>query len=132
MMYNQIVKDCFFLPRHVGTLDVENPLVSHTHSGHKNQTKVIEFYMQCRDSDGEIVKACFKANGNPFVIAALEWICREIEGQHLAHLPVISYQILIKVLEIPTSQYPVALLVEGVYKDSLLLMKNKLEDVNHE
>ncbi|CEG57176.1 iron-sulfur cluster assembly scaffold protein [Legionella fallonii] len=128
MMYNERVEDCFFLPRHVGILDLNVPLTVHFSSIQKNQSVTrIDLYLQCT-GDTLITKACFKATGNPYVIAALEWLCRQIEGRKLDCLKEMNYQILVKELEIPQNQYPIALQVEDVYKEVFTLMKKKLED----
>lgn len=127
MMYNKIVQDCFFLPKHVGVLDLSASLTVHFRSKQINQSMTkIDLYLQCTET-ALIYKACFKTIGNPYVIAALEWLCRQIEGRALDNLPLINYQILIKELEIPTHQYPVAIQVEDVYKEVLTLMKKKFE-----
>lgn len=127
MMYNKLVQDCFFQPRHVGVLDVTDPLVAHYSYKmmHQKPIILIELYMQC-SRVGLINKACFKANGNPYVLAALEWLCQKIEGTNITNSPSINYQMLINVLEIPNSQYPVALVIEDVYKEALALMKKNI------
>lgn len=125
-MYNILVQDCFFHPEHVGELDSEEPLIAHYRITQQKPSIIIDFYIQC-SSTGFIKKACFKAKGNPYVIAAMEWLCRVVEGAELLNPPVIHYQQLINELEIPTSQYPVALLIEDIYKEILALMKKKLE-----
>lgn len=127
MMYNKSVQDCFFLPRHIGVLDLKSPYTVHYRSGQQNQINIIDLYLQCFENK-KISRACFKANGNPYMIAALEWLCRQIEGRDLKDLPVFSYQVLIKELEIPIHQYPVALQVEGIYKEVLTLMNDKFGD----
>lgn len=126
MMYNKLVEDCFFYPRHVGSMQQSEPLVVCFKSNQQNQAMNIELFLQCNES-GLIIKARFTSNGNPYVIAAMEYLCRRIEGLVLGNLPEITYQDLIKELEIPTSQYPFALCVMGVYKEVLVLMKKKLE-----
>lgn len=127
MMYNKVVQDCFFLPKHVGVLDLTASFTVHFGSSQINQSMTkIELYLQCTES-ALVYKACFKAIGNPYVIASLEWLCRQIEGRELSQLPAINYQILVKELDIPTHQYPIALQVEDVYKEVLILMKKKFE-----
>ena len=139
MMYNELVEDCFFLTKHVGILDLQAPLTVHFASIQKNQSITrIDLYVQCMEN-ALIHKACFKATGNPYVIAALEWLCRRIEGKKLDCLEWSTgqknslqdeqlYQVLVKELEIPQNQYPIALQVEDVYKEVLALMKKKFED----
>lgn len=139
MIYNEIIEDCFFHPRHVGILDLQAPLTVHFTSIQNNQsTTHIELYIQCTE-DALIRKARFKATGNPYVIASLEWLCRQIEGKQLDSLEWGAaqkstlhdeqlYQVLVKQLEIPQNQYPIALQVEDVYKEVLAFAIKKLED----
>lgn len=127
MMYNKVVEDCFFLPRHAGVIDLTAPLTVHFSSSQKNQSLTkIELYVQCT-KNGVISKACFKAVGNPYVIAALEWLCRQIEGVQIENLSPFNYQVLIKELAMPMKHYPIALQVEDVYKEILVLMRKKIE-----
>ena len=126
MMYNKIVEDCFFSPIHVGMLDLTKDHTSHVGIGKKGKGTVIDFYLQC-NANGLIERACFKAIGNPYTIAALEWLCRQLEGAQLMELPVINYQTMIKILAIPRHQYPAAVQVEDVFKEVVSLMKKKFE-----
>lgn len=124
MMYNKIVLDYFFSPQHVGVIDLTHPLAVIFESKQKNQGG-IEFYMQC-SQDKVIECVCFKTNGNPYLIASLEWLCREIDGRLIDQLPPIDYQLLVNALCIPVHQYPLALRVINVFKETLTLMNNKL------
>lgn len=130
MMYNEIVRDCFFLPKHVGVIDVTKPYVTFFRANQKKQVHT-ELYMHC-DDNGLITKLRFKTNGNPYVIAALEWVCRQTEGQGIQALIPCTYQQIIRALAIPAAQYPVALHVEDVYKEVLALMKKKFEGKNND
>lgn len=123
MMYNKTVQDYFFLPKHVGVIDSEQSLVVVVKNRQQNQG-AIEFYMQC-NANGTIVRACFKTNGNPYIIASLEWLCRQLEGKAIDNVPQIDYPLIIKNLDIPIAQYPVALRIVDIYKEIILLMKNK-------
>lgn len=128
MMYNKIVQDYFFEPRHIGGLDLNHPYTVHYRagSGNSNLNVIIDFYLQS-NHEGLITKACFKTNGNPFIIAGLEWLCRQLEGQNQEQMRPISYKTLIEVLEIPSTQSPIAVKMEEVYKQIMILMKKKLE-----
>lgn len=126
MMYNKTVQDCFFHPRHVGVLDLANPYVVHFRREYSNKVIVIDLYMQCINN-GLINKISYKTNGNPFIIAALEWLSRQLEGVELNNISLFNHQLLIKELEIPMIQYPVALQIEDVCKEVFALMKKKLE-----
>ena len=122
MMYNKIVEDCFFHPQHVGVLNVTEP---GTVSFSTGQEVVIELYMHC-DEDYTVCSMCFKSNGNPYVIASLEWLCRQSIGKKTDHLH-FNHEEFIKILEIPFNQVPVVMQVEDVYKEILSLMNKKLE-----
>ncbi|HAT1594846.1 TPA: hypothetical protein JAN72_01230 [Legionella pneumophila] len=126
MMYNKIVRDYFFQPQHTGTLDLNDPFAIGVQSQQANQLNTVHFYIKY-DKDKTISRARFKTNGNPYVIAAMEWICCQIEGKTLETLPLIDFQILINVLQMPNSQYPVAVQIEGIYKEVLTLMRKKFE-----
>lgn len=128
MMYNKVIEDCFFYPRHAGIIDATAPLVVHFRGSQPNQAVLIDLYISC-SPDGLIKKTNFKAKGNPYVIAAMEWLCRQIEGKLIDSLPLINYQTLVKELDIPNSQYPTALQIEEIYKETIVLMKKKLEGI---
>ncbi|USQ12565.1 iron-sulfur cluster assembly scaffold protein [Legionella lytica] len=123
MMYNKTVLDYFFSPAHVGIIDLND----HTVVVKNNQKKqgTIELYMQC-GQNRVIQRICFKTNGNPYLIAGLEWLCRQIEGKLIDELPPIDYQLLVNELSIPVTQYPLALRIFSVFKETLILMNNKL------
>lgn len=118
-----MVQDCFFLPKHVGIIDANHSLNVLVKNSQKNQG-AIEFYIQC-NSKGTIVCARFKTNGNPYVIASLEWVCRQLEGKTIDNVPQIDYLLLIKNLDIPSTQYPIALRIIDIYKEAMLLIKKK-------
>jgi nitrogen fixation NifU-like protein len=69
---------------------------------------------------------CFKTNGNPYLIASLECLCRQAIGQKLETLQV-NHQELINLLEIPFNQVPLVMQVEQVYKEVVRLMNKKLK-----
>lgn len=123
MMYNKTVQSCFFSPQHIGVLDLNQDFSVAAKSQHKGQA-MVEFYMQC-GPDRFIRRACFKTNGNPYLIAGLEWLCRQLEGQSLDKLPPIDYQLLVKELDIPVTQYPLALRVVTIFKEILMLMNSR-------
>lgn len=124
MIYNKIVHDYFFSPRHAGTLDLNQPLTVVFKNNQKSQG-AIELYIRCRQ-DGVVEHACFKTNGNPYLIASMEWLCIQIEGQTVSALSVMDYQQLVKELAIPTAQYPLALSAITALKEVLILMNYQL------
>jgi nitrogen fixation protein NifU and related proteins len=123
MMYNKRIHDYFFSPKHVGSIALSNHLAVVSRNSQQGQGN-IEFYMQC-NQDRIIIRACFKTNGNPYVIASLEWICRQLEGHNIASVPRIDYQCIVKELNIPMTHYPIALRAIDVYKEALVLMNQK-------
>lgn len=125
MIYNDIIKDCFFEPKHVGSIVLETTGVVHFRAEQTKQGALIDLYMQC-DTQGLVTRMCFKTNGNPYIIAALEWLCRNCEGKLFKELPSFNYQQLIQVLEIPMTQFPIALQVEDVYREIMGLMATRL------
>lgn len=114
MHYNTLVEDCFFTPRHVGTLDCTKPLTASSEAGQRNRA-FLQWYAAC-DQRGLMTECRFKAYGNPYLIAALEWCCRHMVGTALGDHPCFNYQHLVNKLDIPNAHYPVALLVEEGYR----------------
>ena len=123
MMYNNIVTNCFFSPKHVGVIDLNNQFAVVFKSSQKGQGQ-LELYLQC-NPNGEIERTCFKTDGNPYIIASLEWVCRQLEGSTIDSAPKIDYQMIVKELGIPVAQYSIALRVANAYKEVLFLMKMK-------
>ncbi len=126
MMYNEVVEHCFFSPKHVGMLSLAQSRTVAYRSGAPKRGDFFDIYLS-GDEQGMILKACFKANGNPFLIAAVEWICRQIQGTSITIHPFFSYTILVQQLAIPKLHYSVALQVEEGYCEVIQLMKTKLE-----
>ena len=124
-MYNKIVRDYFFHPLHVGSININQPLMVHLKSDQLNRGLVIDLYMQC-DENSVVTNICFKTNGNPFLIASLEWLCRRVVGSRLDELSSFNREDIIKVLEIPFNQAPIILQVEDIFKEVLILMNKKL------
>lgn len=125
MMYNKTVQAYFFEPKHIGILDLTQPYTVHSRMENKAQNTLFDLYLHCSD-DGTIKELIFKAVGSPYLIAALELLCRRLEGANVHELPVFHYQLLVSELEIPQSQYPIAVQVESACKETVQLMQHKL------
>lgn len=125
MMYNELVESCFFAPNHIGTLDLSQPLSVHYRGGEAGRGEVFDIYLLC-DRQGLVLKARFKAYGNPYLIAAAEWLCRQLEGSLINEHPRFNYSGLVQELAIPKTRYPVALLVEDGYRELVIMMKKSL------
>lgn len=131
MMYNKVVQDYFFTPQHVGVIDTNAAQAIHFRMHRPKQRVIIDFYLQCATNES-IVKACFKTNGNPFIIAALEWLCRQLEHKKLDDLPLFTQKTWMDLLALPVSQSPVAIQMNVLYQEVITLMKNKLRGINYE
>lgn len=126
MMYNELVESCFFAPKHVGTVDLSKPFSVCYRGGEAGRGDVFDLYLQC-DSHGDIRKACFKAYGNPYLVAGAELLCQRLEGSNIEDHPQFDYSWLVEQLEIPKTRYPVALQIEDGYRELITLMQMKLQ-----
>lgn len=124
MMYNKLVLDYFFNPKHVGILDKHQADIVHCSIVQAKQNTRMDLFWRI-DKKGLIQRSCYKAVGSPYSIAALEWLCRQVEGKFLSDLPQLDYQALIEQLEIPKLQYPAAVQVEALFRDMVLLSKER-------
>ncbi|MFC3907869.1 iron-sulfur cluster assembly scaffold protein [Legionella dresdenensis] len=129
MNYNKIVESCFFQPKHIGVLDLSLPFTVTVRAGDPEHGEFFDLYWQSNEA-GQIVRTCFKAYGNPYLIAALEWVCRHCEQTSLTGHPSLDYRLLVEKLEIPAQLYAIALKVEKSYKDIVNLMNSRLEKSN--
>lgn len=126
MIYNELVASCFFAPNHVGVVDLTQPLSAHFRGGEVGRGDIFDFYLLC-DNTGLVLKACFKAYGSPYLVAAAELICQQLEGSKIDEHPQFNYSWLVQQLEIPKTRYPVALQIEDGYREVVLMMKEKLK-----
>jgi|GEM_PF-1729807 len=123
MNYNEVVESCFFEPHHVGVLDCTQAFTVCGKAGTQEQ---YDLYLQC-DETGKIIDSAFKAYGNPYLVAGVEWICRQLKGSNINQHPYLDYKMLVQELAIPKNYYPIALLMEKGYKNTIALMKKKFE-----
>ncbi|MDP1604803.1 MAG: iron-sulfur cluster assembly scaffold protein [Legionella sp.] len=125
MIYNELVENCFFEPKHVGMMDchLKNTLCHQV--GNVSQREYFDLYLSF-DETGQILKACFKAYGNPYLIAGVEWVCRQLEGTLINEHPKFDYHFVVQKLAIPKSYYPIALLVGNGYHDIVHTVKEQL------
>lgn len=126
MMYNELVESCFFTPKHVGLMDLTQPLSVHYRGGVTGRGDVFDFYLLCNE-EGLVLKACFKAYGSPYLVAAAEWICRQLEGSQIDEHPLFNYQTVVDELAIPKTRYSVALQIEDGYRELIEKIKLKLK-----
>jgi nitrogen fixation NifU-like protein len=126
MNYNKLVESCFFQPTHVGVLDCEQPGNLRIRQGEPSQGAYFDLYVSCEKS-GDISKACFKAYGNPYIIAGLEWLCRQLQGTNINTHPKLNYHVIVEKLEIPRPYYPNAVLIESGYCALVTEMKKRVK-----
>src|SRR4051794_35519775 len=100
MMYNDLVEHCFFEPQHLGILSPSQALCVNCRVGEAGRGDFFDLYLLC-DNQGLILKARFKAYGNPYLIAGVEWLCRQLEGSTINEHPRIEYRLMVQKLAIP-------------------------------
>lgn len=127
MHYNSLVEELFFNTQHEGKLEQGPDVVCGAIDLAK--TKSIHLYLAF-DKQGNILKTAFKVSGNPYLVAGLEWLCRKLEGRNMIAVPTLDYQLIMQELAIPKNSYPTALLIVEIGKETLKLMKMKLECPN--
>ena len=127
MMYNKLVKTCFFDIRQGGSIEElssEQCVIKHFS---EKAGQSMEISLAC-SKVGVIECARFRAQGGPFVIAGLEYLCRQLEGSALEKHPCFSYQEFIALFEIPDNLFPQALRIEDLYSDAIKKMKEAIKE----
>lgn len=124
-MYNQLVETYFLAPQHVGVLDLTQNGTVFYRGGEVGRGDRLDFYLLC-DERGLVLKARFKAYGNPYLVAAAEWLCRQLEGSQIEEHPRFDSAEWIQELEIPKTRYASALQIEAGYREIVERMKTKL------
>jgi len=103
MKYPERVTDYFFAPHHAGTLTGEN--IVRAKIGDPMLGDVIQLDLHLIENT--VKTARFKALGDPYTIASVEWLCCQCEGLSLEKL----LQLDLSALELPThKQYLYVLL----------------------
>lgn len=127
MIYNERVESCFFTPKHVGVLDKTAARTVHHRTGEHGRGDFVDLYLKC-DKQGTILQACFKAFGNPYLVAAAEWLCQQLEDSQIDEHPCIHYERIIDEFAIPKAHFSVALQIEAGYQKLVLTMQKKLKE----
>ncbi len=123
MMYNNKIRDYFFLPLHVGELDCTQPRTVLFSTAPYSSKDIIALFMSC-DEDYCIKELYFKTNGNPYLVAALEYACRAGIGQKLDNMALDINELTMQ-LEIPFNQAPVLFSIQTAFKKLAHLMSMK-------
>ena len=121
MNHTELVEKYFFNTEHVGELPLNDNSTVHTRVGSKEQAEYFELYVKLSPpgAPSAIKQACFKASGSPYLIAALEWLCREIESRGREVLKHFQPQELQRLFKISARNYPTALLIDKGCKQLL-------------
>lgn len=124
MMETALFKSLFFDPQHVGELDCNQPLIACSRSM-LSKNKCCVLYLAC-DKKGIIVKATYQVMGEPYLIAGLEWLCRQLVNTPLSQHPCINYHQLVDALSIPKARVPSAVLIETNYLQAINDLKQQM------
>lgn len=124
MNYNKVVEAWFFHPEHAGSLSKTSESVIIVSRSLDHSNRKMHLYLQLNEQR-VVTAARFKAAGNPYIIAGLEWICRFVEGKNVDDLEENLYQDLLVALDIPSLQYPYALQLQAVYQEALSQLRVK-------
>ena len=130
MLYHDNLEKLFFDVQHAGVLHCTKPLTVCCRTN-VEKNKNCALYLAC-DKKGLITQVCFKALGDPYVIASFEWLCRQIELTELKIHPLIDYVMIVDALMIPKARYAAAVLVETNYHQAIHLLKQAFLEKNHE
>lgn len=108
MKYPNLVSEYFEQPRHVGALEHG----FRVHIGEAAEGDVLQLDIAV-DTEQKIQRCVFKALGNPYTIAAAEWLCRELEAKPLSE---VNIQQVITDLELPGVKRYLLILLDELIK----------------
>lgn len=109
--YNSLTLKHFDQPQHVGCFAQINQDIGCARIEALGQS--IQLHIQF-DSEKQVKAARFKANAEPYIIAALSIICEQIRGKAIDQCRNFDFEQLANRLEIPTAQKYCIILVEDV------------------
>ena len=106
MKYNEIIETCFFNPEHAGFDEAEFHRILEYFPANSSSRMVFAM----REAKAEFpISLRFKASGNPYILAAAEWICRQCTKKKYIQLMEMSPKDWHILLGIPMSQKRTAL-----------------------
>ncbi len=112
MSYNELVRQHFFEPQHVLLNNINKTAYVCFSEGSVALGDAIEFYAQFDKTNRKLIKLKFKAFGNPYLIAAMSYICEQLQEKSLDYINDFSVQSLIELFEMPKTKYYVAYMIE--------------------
>ena len=108
--YNDIVRACFENPVHV--MDPAGDYAGWVSAGRAESEKGCRVTLAARIDAGRIGKMQFSAWGCPFLIAAAETICKDLEGRDCGELATVSANELAARLSVPATRLGRLFLIE--------------------
>lgn len=114
MMYNLLVEQLFFDLRHAGEISENEAGRQVYESGAAGQSALIKLSISF-DQLNCMTKVRFKAYGNPYLLAAMEWLCRQLEGRNVQDCEKLEWQRLIALFDMPKTQQGLALRIVDLY-----------------
>lgn len=122
MIYNELIEELFFFPKHVGVINTDDTDWV-KYSAFTHTKTCIELYLQW-DSKGFIKNLYFKTNGSPYTIAGLEWMCRKYVGTDLNSDLIFNNAELMLILHIPNTHFSLAIQITKAFDELIILAKN--------
>ena len=113
MMYNEIVENCFFNPEYAGFDESRFRRILEYFPANTSNKMVFAIGKDAADFS---LSLRFKASGNPYVLAAAEWICRQFKKKNFIDCMGMSPEDWHALLEIPVSQKRTALQITQACK----------------
>ncbi|MCC5791136.1 MAG: hypothetical protein JJT82_00800 [Legionellaceae bacterium] len=115
MMYNHMVEDCFFNARHAGFDDRKKQSgVRVLRYAPANALVRVQWFL-CRSEDGTMQSIRYRVTGNPYIMAAVEWMARCGQGKKKSDMPSCDWHFWQKLLDIPRPQLASALQIQEIW-----------------
>ena len=111
MSYNQLTLTHFDQPQHLGCFTDDQQSIACGQIAALGQTLQLQMKF---DDKNHLKAARFKANAEPYIVAALSIICEQLTGQTIDQCRKFCFQSLASSLNIPTEQKYCIILVEDV------------------
>lgn len=123
MQYSEKLLHYFYTATHAGTLNENNPQVKKGEVGRAAEGNVLHLYLQ--KENHHIVAATFLATGPVAAIASCEFVCCWLEGRTMSDAQQITAQAIMQTVEMPTTQFHVAVQVERLVKKTISLLQGE-------
>jgi len=125
MQYNNLVLKHFFNPSKLGPLAITDNFVASHRQGQAAFGDVVEIFLKSNES-GFVEDAAFLAYGNPYLIASASLLCEQVLGSNINDKQVLNFRYFVDKLDIPTTKYYCAILVEEAASQCVKILQSKL------